>query len=374
MSTAGSTSTACAISSPPTRRRTPLRFGELWAIPIMLRLALLENLRRWSPSSSAGRMTASGRRHWIERMLDAAAQGTGRRRVGAGRHGEGKAGVSVAFVAEFASRIQGQSPAMVIPMTWLEQRLGERGQTIEVIFRQASQNQAADQLSVGNSIGSLRLLGATDWRNFVEAMSGVEKTLATDPAGVYPAMDFMTRDRYRHVVEEIARRSPLTEDAVAGKAIELARSAASRAPSAGVEESCSDIQSRHVGYFLIGRGRAVLEQIAQMRPTLRAAHQPSDRAISACPVCRIDPRLDRVARGTFTLVVRHPRHESGGADFLWRSAGDLHQSSGHRPGSVGCDDARPPAPFAATGFFARNSSGVAHRRGCPVDADRRRRN
>ena len=46
-----------------------------------------------------------------------------------------------------------------------------------------------------------------DWREFVETMSVVEQMLREDPGGVYARMDFATRDRYRHVVEEIAKRS-----------------------------------------------------------------------------------------------------------------------------------------------------------------------
>ena len=29
------------------------------------------------------------------------------------------------FVAEFARRLQGQSPALALPLTWIEQRLSE---------------------------------------------------------------------------------------------------------------------------------------------------------------------------------------------------------------------------------------------------------
>ena len=72
-----------------------------------------------------------------------------------------------------------------MPMTWLEQRLAEMSQTIERLIQLESQSQAADQVSIGNSIGSLRFLDATDWRDFVETMSVVEDALRDDPAGVY---------------------------------------------------------------------------------------------------------------------------------------------------------------------------------------------
>ena len=89
------------------------------------------------------------------------------------------------------------------------------------------QRQAADQVSIGNSIGSLRILGATDWREFVEAMSVVDQVLREDPAGIFAAMDFATRDLYRHAVEEIAKRSPLSQTEVAERAVALAQRRAS---------------------------------------------------------------------------------------------------------------------------------------------------
>ena len=53
---------------------------------------------------------------------------------------------------------------------------------------------------------SARWTGASSSRR----MSVVEQTLRDDPAGVYRAMDFATRDRYRHAVEELARHSTLS--------------------------------------------------------------------------------------------------------------------------------------------------------------------
>src|SRR5690606_22610252 len=110
-----------------------------------------------------------------------------------------------AFVAEFARRLQGQSPALTLPLTWIEQVLAESGSTIAQSIQPENQQQAAEQISISNSIGSLRFLSAMEWREFVETMSVVEQTLRHDPAQVYASMDFATRDRYRHVIEKLAR-------------------------------------------------------------------------------------------------------------------------------------------------------------------------
>jgi cyclic beta-1,2-glucan synthetase len=58
-----------------------------------------------------------------------------------------------------------------------------------------------------------------DWRVFVETLSVVEQILRLDPADVYSKMDFPTRDRYRHVVEEIPKSCHHSESQVAHEAI-----------------------------------------------------------------------------------------------------------------------------------------------------------
>ena len=47
----------------------PLKLGELWAVPIMLRLALIENLRRVAARLSTGRKHQDLAEDWAERMV-----------------------------------------------------------------------------------------------------------------------------------------------------------------------------------------------------------------------------------------------------------------------------------------------------------------
>jgi cellobiose phosphorylase len=247
---------------------SPLRLGELWAIPIMLRLALIENLRRVVGHVTAALRDRERAGYWVERMLDVAAKNPGKVVLVLADMVKESPPMTNAFVAEFASRLQGQGPSLVFPISWLEQRLAELGQTVEHVFQLVGQSQASDQVSVGNSIGSLRLLGATDWRDFVESMSVVELTLRGDPTGVYPTMDFATRDRYRLAVEGISKGGPLSEDQVAQTALQLARDAG--ANSTTCAPPCVQTKhASHVGYFLIGNGRAQLERAARVRRSLR---------------------------------------------------------------------------------------------------------
>ena len=66
-----------------------------------------------------------------------------------------------------------------------------------------------------NIITTMRLLSSIDWPLFFERVSLVEQMLREDPAGAYARMDFPTRDRYRHSVEELARAARASEQDVA---------------------------------------------------------------------------------------------------------------------------------------------------------------
>jgi cellobiose phosphorylase len=231
---------------------TVLTLGELWAIPIMLRLALIENLRRVGARVVAGSIHRDLAARWAEQMMEIAEKDPKSLILLTADMARSDPPMVSSFVAEFARRMQGQSTALALPLTWIEQRLSESGLTIEQLVRAENQQMAADQVSISNSIGSLRFLGAMDWRAFVETMSAVEQVLREDPGGTYGRMDFATRDRYRHVVEKIAKRSRLDEAVVAREAILLAGEGAAR--------NGPDDRTAHVGFYLIDIGLPRLER------------------------------------------------------------------------------------------------------------------
>src|SRR5207249_1488609 len=112
-------------------------------------------------------------------------------------------------------------------------------------------------------------------------MSEVDVVLRGDPSQTYAEMDFATRDRYRHVVERIAKRVHLSEHTVAAKAVELAQTDMSGSeckpdakrkrdsaqhqeraqPSEDMRGSeCNGNRAAHVGFYLIDKGLPELER------------------------------------------------------------------------------------------------------------------
>ncbi|HEY5028109.1 MAG TPA: glycosyltransferase family 2 protein, partial [Candidatus Angelobacter sp.] len=237
---------------------THLNLGELWAIPIMLRLALIENLRRVAAVIAADRRYRNLADSWANRMTEVAEKDPKNLILVIADMARSDPPMVSSFIAELARRLQGQGPALALPLTWIEQRLSETGNTIAQLVRSENQQQATEQVSISNSIASLRFLDASNWREFVEATSIVERTLLEDPQGVYGKMSFATRDRYRHVVETIARSSKSQEGEVAKHAVRLTRESWDR----------KEGRAGHVGFYLVGEGRPTLEHAVAMRGSI----------------------------------------------------------------------------------------------------------
>ncbi len=174
-------------------------------------------------------------------------------------------------------------------MDWITVQSARLGMSPEELARRQHLRQAADQVSVGNAITSMRTIGALDWNKFFENTSAVEAILQRDPAKAYGATDAKSRDRYRHAVEDIARRSTGDECAVAELAIELASAAHNR--------DAEHVRRAHVGYYLIDAGRAELEARFKLSPAAaRAAGAVRPRALHGLLSRRCRAPHDRARR------------------------------------------------------------------------------
>jgi cyclic beta-1,2-glucan synthetase len=238
-----------------------LSIGETWAIPIMVRLALVEELRRLADGVAAARRSRDTARHWTAEIAETGIAGDRaiRRLLSEARDAEGR--LPSPFVVELLQWLRDQPVSAGPAWHALTTALEEQGDSAEEMLRAGHQREAGVQLAIGNVITSMRLASSIDWPAFFERVSVVERVLRGDPSGHYALMDFPTRDRYRHSIEQLAKRAGQAETGVARQAIEMAAAAQAARPE--------DERSRHVGYYLISRGRFELERAIHYSPTLR---------------------------------------------------------------------------------------------------------
>ena len=201
------------------QRVQPLTIGELWALAISLRVVLVENLRRL-----AERVAARGiARDEADAIADVllGTGGVSRPEPAAVLQMLERAPFSPAFAVQLVQRLREQDPAVTPALEWLDRRFAREGSTAEDIVHAEHQQQIANHSSVRNVITSMRLLSSADWADFFESVSLVHEVLC-DGTRV-AEMDFPTRDRYRHAVEELSRGCAYDELEVARRAVRRRR-------------------------------------------------------------------------------------------------------------------------------------------------------
>ncbi|HEX3928672.1 MAG TPA: glucoamylase family protein [Gemmatimonadales bacterium] len=237
------------------QRVRPLTIGELWAVAIALRVVLVENLRRLAEAMTRNRQARQEADALADDLLGLGVQGV--RSVTGQLHRVERAPLVTAFAVELVQRLRDQDPAVTPALAWLHQRLAAQGTTPDEISLDEHQQQAAMTVTVRNVITSMRLLSAFDWKAFFESVSLVDDVLRTGPT--YAAMDFTSRDSYRHAIEEMARGSGYAE-------IEVAREAMVHADRG--RSAHGDGPEADAGFYLVGRGRRAFERTIGFHPPI----------------------------------------------------------------------------------------------------------
>ena len=238
----------------------PLTIGELWAVPITLRIVLIENLRRVAElvvDDAAARQAAD---ELAERLQGADGAAPNAQALPASLPGDlpaglpGRTRLTNPFAVQLAHRLRGHDPRTDPALAWLDRCLAVQGMTVEAAVREELQKHGMTNATVRNIITSLRLAGGIDWSAFFATVSLVDAALAS---GVAPGMDVPTHTLYRTAVEQLARGCSHTELDIARRVVAVA------AQHHGLRQG-------DPGYYLIAGGRLEFEAALGYRPPLRA--------------------------------------------------------------------------------------------------------
>lgn len=209
-----------------------LRMAEIWAFPSMLRLGII------------GSLAETVERLWLVPNSSIIKSD--------GAHPEPS-------LLSWKSEVEDQSA------DWTS--IGQREATLSArqVTKVRAEVTSDNEQIVINCIHSLRTLSAKDWKAFFEEVSRVEEILSCDPANVYASMDFDTRESYRGSIERLASAAGWDETAVASKCIYLANCAGKR-ETEKQKNSVEPVPYEHIGYYLVGQGRPLLEAALGYQP------------------------------------------------------------------------------------------------------------
>jgi cyclic beta-1,2-glucan synthetase len=246
----------------------PLTIGELWAVPITLRIVLVENLRRLAERIVHSRTSREKADNLADRLLGAG--GHAAEPVPAVLARYDRARLPDAFAVQLVHRLRDQDPRVTPALRWLDQRLAAQGTTADTVVSDEHHRQGAASVTVRNIITSMRMISDVDWTELFERISLVDDVLA---ASDFPEMDFPTRNLYRSAIEELARGSKHTEIDIARRAVRAAEQAA--CAGAGVVEG----RRGDPGYHLLAGGRGAFEAGISFHPPPHTWLERSSRAL-----------------------------------------------------------------------------------------------
>jgi len=220
--------------------RKALTLGELWAVPINLRILLIENVRRVSEQVVGGTAERRAADLVADRLLGV--DGSPPQALADVIPDMGTFRPSQAFAVQLIRRLTEQPAEEAL--AWLHGQLLAEGLDPEEAVQEEHQAQARDTLTMRNIFRSLRLLSDANWEDWLESVSLIERELRTNPG--YVGLDFMTRNHYRSAIERLARGARQDEIDVTRAALTFARNA-------------PDDLGRDVGYWLLDEGLTKLE-------------------------------------------------------------------------------------------------------------------
>ena len=230
-----------------------LTIKELWALPTMIKLALIENIRYICERST---QTQRQRRRVEEILEDFDENNENMYKLISSIDAElkGKYQVSSAFIEHLAYRFRKMGKSYSHVLGYIDERLNELGTSVDAVTHKEHNEQIVRKASIGNCIISLKYISTTNWVDMFGKLSHVENILKNDPIGVYSSMDLSTQNYYREKVMELASQFSVSETHVAKKSIELANNALEFEGESGSKKV------GHVGFYLVGKGIGELEK------------------------------------------------------------------------------------------------------------------
>lgn len=212
---------------------------EIWALPAVIRLALIENIRHLSEDIDR----TQRQWHRADEVFNQWLSDVDQDRFM--KHFKDQLiqmdDVDASFVEHLFYRLRRSSHSYVNVLNIMDENLIQLGTSTQEITQKEHNAQSLNTVLMGNCITSLRYFTSMDWTELFESVSYVDQILRKDPDGTYPLMDLQTRNHYRSEIEKMALRHGVSELFIAREAIKLA----SRA---------DEVKQSHVGYYLIGKG------------------------------------------------------------------------------------------------------------------------
>ena len=228
------------------QEKKKLSMEEIWDIGIFLEIALIENIRMICEKIYSVQL----QKYKVEDIIERLVENKEKDQLRFNKLGEYKTKVKeygemkYPFIEYMSFKLRQFGKKGYPFLNILEEQVNKMGVDISDVIKKEHFDIAIKKVSIGNSITSIKNIQRINFIEIFENINQVDDILKQDPANVYDKMDYKTKIYYRNVIEEISKKTKISEIYIAKKCLELAQS--------------KEGKESHIGYYLIDKGKNVL--------------------------------------------------------------------------------------------------------------------
>ena len=228
------------------QEKKKLSMEEIWNIGIFLQIALIENIRMICEKIYSVQL----QKYRVENIIERLVENKEKDKLKFNKLGEYKLKVKeygemkYPFIEYMSFKLRQFGKIGYPFFNILEEQVNKMGVDISDVIKKEHFDIAVKKVSMGNSITSIKNIQRINFIEIFEKINQVDDILKQDPAHVYDNMDFKTKIYYRNTIEEISKKTKISEIYIAKKCLELATG--------------KEGKKAHIGYYLIDEGKNIL--------------------------------------------------------------------------------------------------------------------
>ena len=242
-----------------------LSMNEIWSIGIFIQIALIENIREICETIYMSQM----QKYKVEDIISRFFGEEKKKKVFPSNK------ITLietnqmknAFIEYMSYRLKKYGSKAYAYLNVLEEEVAKTGNNISEVIKKEHFDIAVKKVSIGNSIMTLKNMSRVNFLEIFEKINRVEDILKQDPAKQYEIMDSDTKSYYRNTIQEISKKTKISEIYIAKKCLELSKCSYEKIQNGEI----SNIKKEHIGYYLISDGKEeLLNSLLDRKVTIKS--------------------------------------------------------------------------------------------------------
>ena len=224
-----------------------LSMDEIWNIGIFLQIAIIQNIRKVCEKIAASQIEKYKVENIAERLIENKNKNDliYKNNISIKNRKIIFQDMKYPFIEYMSYTLKKYGKKGIGYLNVLEETVEKLGTTVSEVIQKEHFDIAVQKVLIGNSITSIKNIQRINFLEIFEKINGVEDILKQDPAGVYPIMEYKTKEYYRNKIKEISNKTKISEIYIARKTLEICREK---------QEEQKDKKETHIGYYLIDKG------------------------------------------------------------------------------------------------------------------------